>query len=131
MRFAICVACGAKEDLQHHHLVTKTEGGTDHPTNLITLCFFCHLKLNGRQKNGAYSASQQVKRALQLRKAQGVKLSGLNARGIQTRNEAKARALALKPVLKELAGKPPMPSRANSTTARYRPRAAGPGTPRP
>jgi hypothetical protein len=37
------------------------------------------------------------------KKAQGVKLGGLNAKGIANRNEAKARAEALRPVLEELA----------------------------
>jgi hypothetical protein len=27
MRLAFCVACGSTEDLQHHHLVTRSEGG--------------------------------------------------------------------------------------------------------
>ena len=38
MRFPICVACGSKEDLQRHHLVTRPEGGSNDPSNLITLC---------------------------------------------------------------------------------------------
>jgi hypothetical protein len=33
-----------------------------------------------------------------------VKLGGLNAKGIQNRNEARTRAKALKPILTELAG---------------------------
>ena len=50
--------------------------GSDDPTNLITLCSFCHLKLHGRRNNGSYNASQQVKAALQAAKARGVKLGG-------------------------------------------------------
>ena len=50
MRLTFCVACNEKEDLQHHHLVTKAEGGTDDPTNLITLCWSCHMKLRGRPR---------------------------------------------------------------------------------
>ena len=37
MKLPFCVACGSKEDLQHHHLVTRIEGGADDDTNLITL----------------------------------------------------------------------------------------------
>ena len=48
--------------------------------------------------------SQRTKDALAAKKAQGVKLGGLNAKGIQNREEARARAEALRPVLAELAG---------------------------
>ena len=80
MRLSFCVACNEKEDLQHHHLVTKAEGGRDEPTNLITLCFFCHLKLHGRQKNGAYNASLQTKAGLAAAKARGVDVRSLHAK---------------------------------------------------
>jgi DNA invertase Pin-like site-specific DNA recombinase len=48
--------------------------------------------------------SQRTKDALAIRKAQGVKLGGLRAHGAQTREAAKARAEALRPILVELAG---------------------------
>jgi DNA invertase Pin-like site-specific DNA recombinase len=48
--------------------------------------------------------SQRTKDALAVRKAQGVKLGGLNAKGVQNREEAKARAEALRPLLAELSG---------------------------
>jgi DNA invertase Pin-like site-specific DNA recombinase len=43
------------------------------------------------------------KNALSAKKAQGVKLGGLNAGGIQKRNEAQQRAEQLRPVFAELA----------------------------
>ena len=46
--------------------------------------------------------SQRTKDALAAKKAQGVKLGGLNAKGIANRDEAKARAEALRPILAEL-----------------------------
>ena len=48
--------------------------------------------------------SQRTKDALAAKKAQGVKLGGLNAKGIRNRDEAKARAEALRPTFVELAG---------------------------
>jgi DNA invertase Pin-like site-specific DNA recombinase len=48
--------------------------------------------------------SQRTKDALAVRKAQGVKLGGLNVGVIKARDEAKARAEALRPILAELAG---------------------------
>jgi DNA invertase Pin-like site-specific DNA recombinase len=48
--------------------------------------------------------SQRTKDALAAKKAQGVKLGGLNAKGVRNRDEAKARAEALRPLLKKLSG---------------------------
>ena len=48
--------------------------------------------------------SQRTKDALAAKKAQGVKLGGLNAGGIQKRDEARQRAEELRPIFEELAG---------------------------
>jgi DNA invertase Pin-like site-specific DNA recombinase len=48
--------------------------------------------------------SRRTKDALAARKAQGVKLGGLNAKGIQNRDDALDRAEQLRPILAELAG---------------------------
>ncbi len=48
--------------------------------------------------------SQRTRDALAVRKAQGVKLGGLNAKGVQNREDARARAEALRPILAELSG---------------------------
>jgi DNA invertase Pin-like site-specific DNA recombinase len=48
--------------------------------------------------------SQRTRDALAAKKAQGVKLGGLNAKGIANREEAMQRAEQLRPVFSELAG---------------------------
>ena len=48
--------------------------------------------------------SQRTRDALRAKKAQGVKLGGLNAKGIANREEAQQRAEALRPVFAGLAG---------------------------
>ncbi len=35
------------DTLEVHHIIPRLEGGTDHPTNLITVCTSCHSKLTG------------------------------------------------------------------------------------
>jgi hypothetical protein len=48
MKKTYCVACGSLEDLNHHHLVPRSLGGTEEESNLITLCESCHAKAHGR-----------------------------------------------------------------------------------
>ena len=48
---------------------------------------------------------RRTKDALAAKKAQGVKLGGLNAKGIQNRDEAKERAEQLRPIFTELTGR--------------------------
>jgi DNA invertase Pin-like site-specific DNA recombinase len=48
--------------------------------------------------------SKRTKEALAAKKAQGIKLGGLNAGGIRWRDEAKQRAEALRPILHQLQG---------------------------
>ncbi|WP_316229444.1 recombinase family protein, partial [Bradyrhizobium sp. SZCCHNR1070] len=62
--------------------------------------------------------SQRTRDALAAKKAQGVKLGGLNAKGIANREDAMRRAEALRPVLTELAGLSPakMASELNART---------------
>ena len=37
-----CEEQKSDSDLEIHHIQIKAKGGTDHPTNLITLCKYCH-----------------------------------------------------------------------------------------
>jgi HNH endonuclease len=73
VKLPFCVACGAKNDLQHHHLVTRKEGGSDDETNLITLCTACHYKLHQRQIDGTYNRQQRHLEGIKQAKAKGVK----------------------------------------------------------
>jgi len=41
-----CQHCGAKEELNAHHIRKKSEGGTNTPKNGITLCKKCHDELH-------------------------------------------------------------------------------------
>ena len=74
MKLEFCVACGSKDDLQHHHLVTRAKGGSDAEHNRITLCTSCHDKLHQGQRNGARNHSQRIKTAFAARRARGASI---------------------------------------------------------
>ena len=38
-----CTRCGARQNLQCHHVVPKAENGKFRPENLVTLCESCHV----------------------------------------------------------------------------------------
>ena len=42
----ICSTCGGKDDLELHHIVPVSKGGTNDYYNLIYLCHSCHMKLH-------------------------------------------------------------------------------------
>lgn len=37
-----CERCGHRSDLQAHHFIPRSRGGSDHPSNGVCLCFYCH-----------------------------------------------------------------------------------------
>ena len=86
--------------MQHHHIVTRAEGGGDEDSNLITLCHDCHLKLHGRQKNGAYSASQHLREGFARARARGVVLGRKPKLTPKQRTEALARRAAGETLMK-------------------------------
>ena len=43
-----CQRCGGKEKLECHHVIPRTAGGLDTPSNTRILCAACHDSLHGR-----------------------------------------------------------------------------------
>jgi 5-methylcytosine-specific restriction endonuclease McrA len=43
-----CQFCGARSNLQVHHIVFRSHGGIDSEENLITACADCHQSLHHR-----------------------------------------------------------------------------------
>lgn len=44
-----CERCGAMDRLQVDHIVPRSLGGPDHPSNLRTLCASCHARVGVRR----------------------------------------------------------------------------------
>ena len=45
-----CARCGARAEVVHH-IVRKSEGGSDDPVNLQALCKLCHARIHARAKH--------------------------------------------------------------------------------
>ena len=70
-----CFECEATEDLQEHHVIPKSRGGT----KTVTLCYECHMKAHGRSGKGL-NHKKLTKEALSKAKTRGVKLGTHNQR---------------------------------------------------
>lgn len=42
-----CALCDSTKGLQIHHCVKRSQGGTNNPMNLISLCWACHAVIHG------------------------------------------------------------------------------------
>ena len=45
-----CQQCGSQTNLQVHHIHSRSQGGDDLETNLITLCSECHIAVHATQR---------------------------------------------------------------------------------
>jgi len=45
-----CVHCGSADIDNPHHIIFRSQGGSDEPSNRITLCRICHKKVHGTIK---------------------------------------------------------------------------------
>ena len=100
MKLDFCVACGEKENIQHHHLKPASKGGSDEESNLITLCIQCHAIIHGREK--AFTHSSLTKAALSVKKAAGQRVGtipfgyDLDSNGVDLiANEKELQAIAM------------------------------------
>ena len=68
-----CIECKTTEDLQQHHVVPRSRGGT----KTVTLCHSCHMKAHGRDSKGL-NQSRLIKEGLARAKARGAQLGAPN-----------------------------------------------------
>jgi|TARA_R110000824_G_scaffold6953_1_gene31895 hypothetical protein len=84
-----CFECEATEDLQEHHPVPRSRGGT----KTVTLCYECHMKAHGRDSKGM-NHGRLTEEGLQQAKRNGVKLGTHNPRVMEGRKKIGAETLA-------------------------------------
>lgn len=51
-----CALCDSDKYLQVHHIIKRSQGGSNHPHNLITLCSDCHALAHGMDLRGVLPA---------------------------------------------------------------------------
>ena len=70
MKLDFCALCGKKEGLHHHHLIPRSEDGTDEPDNLLTLCEehheFIHQIRPGTWNNHTNLVKQGIKKSQEI-----------------------------------------------------------------
>lgn len=76
MKHDHCVACGQSGNLNQHHLVPRSIGGSDDETNLITLCGSCHAKAH--RVKADWRHSELTRKALKEKKARGLCVGTIN-----------------------------------------------------
>jgi|15BtaG_2_1085339.scaffolds.fasta_scaffold42109_2 predicted HNH restriction endonuclease len=54
MKKGRCESCDGVDYINVHHLTPKSEGGSDKPYNLATVCLSCHAWMHEQIDNGVY-----------------------------------------------------------------------------
>lgn len=64
-----CQCCGKSKDkiLQTHHIIYRSNGGTDRVDNLITVCTYCHTSKNHQKGGILYKWQEQHKKVKQYK----------------------------------------------------------------
>tara|TARA_R110000851_G_scaffold158975_1_gene302118 strand:+ start:70 stop:555 length:486 start_codon:yes stop_codon:yes gene_type:complete len=104
-----CYECETTEDLQEHHVVPRSRGGT----KTVTLCYQCHMKAHGRSGKGQDHrelTKQGMKKALEKKRELSPDYKFGNPRWEDSIHKAKAkqideadkRALRWKPIITKL-----------------------------
>lgn len=60
-----CEICGSSHGVQRHHIVKRSQGGSDNPTNLIWLCWEHHHGTYGVHGREGHELDKKLKLQLQ------------------------------------------------------------------
>ena len=98
-----CFECEAIKDLQEHHVIPRSRGGT----KTVTLCHSCHLRAHGRDSKGL-SHSRLTKEGIERARKRGAKIGNPNLNAArqkgtqQRRKQGKATAMKYGPKIEIL-----------------------------
>ena len=66
-----CAVCGCKDELHHHHIIPRSQGGSSDETNLITLCYTHHAWIHGMKPTTWNNHSKLIKEGIERAVARG------------------------------------------------------------
>jgi hypothetical protein len=80
MKLTFCALCGDTDNLEHHHLLPKSLGGTNKKDNILTLCSKHHVAIH-ELSDSRINSGNLIKEAKKKQKEQGLFLGGRNPFG--------------------------------------------------
>ena len=86
MKLNFCALCGSTDNLEHHHVLPKSLGGSDNEDNLLTLCSTHHVQLHNLSP-GRINSSILIKAAKAKQREQGIFLGGHVPFGYRLKND--------------------------------------------
>ena len=75
MKLNFCVLCGSTENLEHHHVIPLSLGGSNEEDNIITLCAKHHVQVHNLNDSRIH-ASALIKAAKEKNRKMGKFLGG-------------------------------------------------------
>ena len=72
-----CCICGKTDDLNQHHVIPKSSGGSNEEINIITLCYEHHNWVHSRKYKDGINHKQLIKEGLSRARALGWPNGGL------------------------------------------------------
>jgi 5-methylcytosine-specific restriction endonuclease McrA len=102
----VCERCNQKfdEPLYIHHKVAIKHGGSNEESNLMVVCWFCHRKLDNKQKqtiNNSYAMKKRYERKIRVldKKAIALRISNSKRKLVLNRLERKEYVNKLKELI--------------------------------
>ena len=96
-----CTNCFSTVELQYHHIVPLGAGGTNNPSNIVTLCGICHSKVHG--KNSLNNINSLIDKAKKEKVQKGSKACGNTPLGYKWNAAANVEIdIETAPIVKEI-----------------------------
>ncbi len=83
-----CVNCGSNLEIQLHHIIPLSLGGTNNISNIVALCGKCHGKIHGMNYN---MHSELTKRGIREARKNGKQIGGVKGKKMTTKKSIKTK----------------------------------------